>query len=124
MGFSTRQEERRVLKESLPPLHSTRGLRYDEMCVHLKCSIEIKGDGNAPFTWNWYVLEGQEQPDGDWLLWGFVSAREKNFEEFTLSQLEGIAKSWRSKITFDNDVRPQFLSQVMEELGVRWHDSS
>ena len=107
---------------SLPPLHSTRGLRYDEARVHLKCSIEIKEDGSAPLTWNWYVLEGQPQPDGDWLLWCFASAKEKNFGEFTLTQLEAIAESWRSRI--ECDVQPKILSQVMENLGVRWHDSS
>jgi hypothetical protein len=90
----------------------------------LKCSLEIKDGSDAPSAWNWYVLEGQAQPDGDWLLWGFVSTEEKNFEEFTLSKLEGIAKSWRSKIKFDSDVRPKILSRVMENLGVRWYDSS
>jgi hypothetical protein len=120
--FAIRREGPRVLKEPLPPLHSTRGLRYDEMCVHLKCSIDV--EGSAPFTWNWYVLEGQAQPDGDWLLWGFVSAEGKSFAEFTLSQLEAVAKSWGSKITFDSDVRPKILSQLMENLGVRWHNGS
>jgi hypothetical protein len=118
------QEERRVLKKSLPPLGSTRGLRYDEMCVHCRCSVEIKDNGGAPLTWSWYVLEGEAQPDGDWLLWGFVSAKEKNFEEFTLSHVEAVAESWESKMKFDSDVQPKILSQVMGKLGVRWYDSS
>jgi hypothetical protein len=113
-----------VLEKSLPPLYSTRGLRYDEICVHLKCSVEIENNSSAPRTWSWYVLEGQTQPDGNWLLWGFVSAKEKDFREFTLRHVEAVAESWRSKIKFDSDVQPKILSRIMENLGIRWHDSS
>jgi len=39
-------------------------------------------------SWTWYVLEGEEQEDGDWLFYGLVDGFEKEWGYFRLSELE------------------------------------
>jgi hypothetical protein len=107
--------------DSLPPLNTVRHLRFDEICVQGRYSIEIK-DSGIPIVWSWYLLEGEREEE-DWEFWGLVSKKEKEFEQFTLSELEGIAKSWKSKLQWDGNMKSKLLSQVMEKLGLRWYNS-
>ena len=39
-------------------------------------------------SWTWFVVEGEEQEDGDWLFYGLVHGFEKEFGYFRLSELE------------------------------------
>jgi len=39
-------------------------------------------------SWTWYVAEGQQQPDGDWLFWGLVDGFGCEYGYFTLRELE------------------------------------
>ena len=41
-------------------------------------------------SWTWYVLEGEEQEDGDWRFFGLVDGHEKELGYFHLSQLEEV----------------------------------
>ena len=38
----------------------------------------------------WLVVEGEEQPDGDWLFFGRVDLFEKEWGYFSLSELESV----------------------------------
>ena len=39
-------------------------------------------------SWSWFVVEGEEQEDGDWLFYGLVHGFEKELGYFRLSELE------------------------------------
>jgi len=41
-------------------------------------------------SWTWYVLEGDEREDGDWLFYGLVDGFEKEWGYFLLSDLEKV----------------------------------
>ena len=40
--------------------------------------------------WTWYVVEGEEQDNGDWLFWGYVEGIESEWGYFSLKELEDI----------------------------------
>ena len=109
-----------TIQQCLPSLSSTRHLRYDEICVHAKYFMKIK-ENNTHSTWAWYLLEGEEQADGNWLFWGFADKREKNFEEFSLFELKGIAESWNTSLIVDSNFNKNSLSMVFEKIGVKWY---
>jgi hypothetical protein len=66
------------LRKTLPPLYS------QESCptpiVHVKLFTP-----DSSFTW--FVTEGAEQEDGDWLLFGFVIGLEEEWGYSLLSEL-------------------------------------
>jgi hypothetical protein len=39
-------------------------------------------------SWTWFVIEGGQQEDGDWMFYGLVHGFEKEFGYFTLSELQ------------------------------------
>jgi hypothetical protein len=41
-------------------------------------------------SWTWYVLEGSDRGNGDWLFYGLVDGMEKEWGYFTLSDLESV----------------------------------
>tara|TARA_R100000501_G_C2562061_1_gene72305 strand:+ start:277 stop:594 length:318 start_codon:yes stop_codon:yes gene_type:complete len=41
-------------------------------------------------SWTWYVVEGSEQENGDWLFYGLVDGHEKEWGYFLLSELESV----------------------------------
>lgn len=49
----------------------------------------------------WYVLEGQNQPDGDWLFFGLVELHETELGYFTLSELQSLRKFGKPSIERD-----------------------
>ena len=68
------------LRKTLPPLYS------QESCptpiVHVKLFTP-----DSSFTW--YVTEGAEQEDGDWLLFGLVIGLEEEWGYSLLSEIAG-----------------------------------
>ena len=40
--------------------------------------------------WTWFVTEGAEEEDGDWLLFGYVIGMEEEWGYFLLSEIEGV----------------------------------
>ena len=63
------------------PLYSTDGKDKKECIVKF---FNPMGSGT------WYVFEGQEQEDGDWLFFGLVDLFEKELGYFTLSELQSV----------------------------------
>jgi len=45
-------------------------------------------------SWTWYVTEGEEQPDGDWMFFGLVRGFESELGYFCLSELQSV-KAYR-----------------------------
>ena len=38
----------------------------------------------------WYVMEGEQQPDGDWLFFGYVDLLSQEWGSFSLNELESV----------------------------------
>ena len=72
------------LRKTLPPLYS------QESCPTPIAHVKLFTPDSS-FTW--YVTEGEEQEDGDWLLFGLVIGLE---EEWGYSLLSEIAKRART----------------------------
>lgn len=72
------------IEKKLPKLYSTEQIPTENKQVICKFF--------TPWSnWTWYVLEGERQPDGDLLFFGYVIAgREKEFGYFSLKELSGI----------------------------------
>jgi len=41
-------------------------------------------------SWTWYVIEGEEQEDGDWRFFGLVDGQERELGYFNLNQLKEV----------------------------------
>lgn len=41
-------------------------------------------------NWTWYAIEGNRQPDGDWVFFGLVEGHERELGNFLLSELQSI----------------------------------
>jgi len=69
------------IKNNLPPLYSTENTSTNDKKVVCKFFNPI-GAGT------WYVVEGEEQEDGDWLFFGLVKILESEWGYFSLRELE------------------------------------
>ena len=67
------------IKQQLPKMYATDADRNK----HFVCKFF-----DPCGSWTWYVCEGQEQSDGDWLFYGLVDGFEKEWGYFSLSELE------------------------------------
>ena len=74
----------KAIEKQLPKLYSTEQIPTEDKQVICKFF--------TPWSnWTWYVLEGERQPDGDLLFFGYVIAgREQEFGYFSLKELSGI----------------------------------
>ena len=70
------------IKEQIPALYSQDG-KGDDAIAYVKFFTPDS-------CWTWYVLEGQETDDGDWLFFGLVQGFEEELGYFSLSELENI----------------------------------
>ena len=43
---------------------------------------------NPTGSWTWYVTEGQKQPDGNWLFFGYVRGMDNELGYFQLNELQ------------------------------------
>ena len=71
------------IKAALPMLGMTEGTPVDQKEIICKF-FNPMGAGT------WYVVEGEQEPDGEWLFFGLVDLLEKEWGYFTLSQLTEI----------------------------------
>jgi len=71
------------LERSLPALYSTESIEAENKTILAKFFNPV-GAGT------WYVVEGDEQEDGDWVFFGLVDLLEKEWGYFTLSELESV----------------------------------
>ena len=89
MQLMTKEIERR-----LPPLLSTDNLLPEQVDVVVKF-----------FTpWgklSWYATEGEKQPDGDWLFFGWVDGDYPELGQWRLSELEEVVGPMGLKIERD-----------------------
>lgn len=70
----------KAITSKIPKLYSTEKIDLKDKKIVCKLFTPWAG-------WTWYVVEGDLQPDGDWLFWGLVDGFEKEWGYFTLSDL-------------------------------------
>ena len=69
------------LKKDLPPLYSTKDQKEPMAVIKY-----FTPDAN----WTWYIIEGEEQENGDWLFFAYVIGLEKEYGYVLLSELESV----------------------------------
>jgi hypothetical protein len=69
------------LKRSLPPLYSQKSASAP--IVHAKLFTPDAG-------WTWFITEGSEEEDGDWLLFGYVIGLDEEWGYFLLSEIASV----------------------------------
>jgi endo-beta-N-acetylglucosaminidase D len=71
------------IKKQIPALYSTDDTPIEEKTIICKFF-------NPTGLGTWYVVEGEEQEDGDWLFFGLVDLFEKEWGYFTLNELKSV----------------------------------
>ena len=64
--------------------------------------------------WTWYVVEGEEQEDGDFLFFGLVDGFEKELGYFTLNQLKEVRGGLGLPIERDMYFSNRMLAEFMD----------
>jgi hypothetical protein len=98
------------IKKRLPKLYETENVPLEEKTVYVKF---FTPDSN----WTWYVIEGQEQTDGNMVLFGWVCGLEREFGYFTLRELESVRGPLGLPIERDLHFKPRPLKEVMAFHG-------
>lgn len=91
------------LAKKIPPLRAT---EFEENPMVVAHYFNPTGIGD------WYVLEGEQRDDGDWLFFGLVNLFEKEYGYFTLKEIEGVKLPFGMKIERDLYWTPVNVSEV------------
>ena len=100
------------IKKRLPKLYETENVPLEEKLVHAKL---FTPDSN----WTWFIIEGEEQEDGDFLLFAWVCGLEREFGYVSLRELESVRGPLGLPIERDLHFKPRPLREVMA-----FHDES
>ena len=95
------------MKKKLPPLYSFENTPLQQTPIFCKFFTPDS-------SWTWFVTEGEQQEDGDWLLFGLVDGFDKELGYFSLDELESITGPLRLPIERDLWFEKKHLADVME----------
>ena len=93
------------LRKTLPPLYSQES--FPTPIAHVK---------HSSFTW--YVTEGEEQEDGDWLLFGLVIGFEEEWGYSLLSEIASAHGPLGLPVERDLWFKPGPIDQVLSRASV------
>lgn len=82
------------IKKKIPSLYSNDGKDPKDIPIRVKF-FNPMGRGT------WYVTEGEEQEDGDWLFYGLARIHEAELGYFKLSELTSVRLPFGMKIERD-----------------------
>lgn len=71
------------IKSKLPKLYTHDGKPANEVPIVVKFFTPSS-------NWTWFVTEGEQQENGDWLFFGMVHGFEHELGYFTLSELQSV----------------------------------
>ena len=94
------------IKKRLPKLYETENVPLEEKLVHAKL---FTPDSN----WTWFIIEGEEQEDGDFLLFAWVCGLEREFGYVSLRELESVRGPLGLPVERDIFFKPRLLREVM-----------
>lgn len=66
-------------------------------------------------NWTWYVTEGQKQPDGDYLFFGFVVGHDAELGYFSLNELMSVRGPAGLKVERDMWFTPTPLDKIRSQ---------
>ena len=93
------------IKAKLPKLYTNDGKPAHEVPIIVKF---FTPDSN----WSWFISEGEEQPDGDWLFFGMVHGFEKELGYFSLNELQQVRGAFGLPIERDRFYGNHTLADV------------
>lgn len=96
------------LQKQIPPLYSTESIPFNEKIAVAKYYNPI-GAGT------WYVIEGEEQADGDFLCFGLVELMSRELGYFSLKELKSIRLPFGFKIELDTSFVPDQIMNLERE---------
>lgn len=96
------------LQKILPVLYSTE--KVSDPIALLKF---FTPDSN----WTWYILEGEEQENGDWLFFAYVMGLESEYGYVLLSELESVTGPLGLHIERDLYFEPVSMSTILSKKG-------
>ena len=73
-----------TIKKAMPALYSTELPTADRPRKFICKFFDPCG------SWSWYVMEGEERENGNWMFYGLVDGFEKEWGYFTLHELESV----------------------------------
>ena len=92
------------LRKTLPSLYSQES--SSAPTVHAKLFTPDAG-------WTWFVTEGTEEEDGDWLLFGYVIGMEEEWGYFLLSEIAGVRGPLGLAVERDLWFEPAPINEVL-----------
>ena len=93
------------IERKLPKLHESEGVDLFDKVVVCKF-FNPMGQGT------WYVVEGEEDTDGDWIFFGLVDLLEREWGYFKLRELEAVDVGWGLGIERDISWQPKLIKDV------------
>jgi len=96
------------IKKRLPALYSTQDI--EDPIVQVKYFTPDS-------SWTWYILEGSEQDNGDWLFFAYVIGLESEYGYVLLSELESAKGPLGLSIERDLHFYPKPLSHILKKKG-------
>jgi hypothetical protein len=72
--------------------------------------------------WTWYVTEGQEREDGDFICFGYVIGLEKEWGHFSLSDLQSVRGKLGLPVERDLYFEPGSWSEVKKRAGIETNE--
>jgi len=79
------------------------------------CDIPVICKFFTPWSgWTWWVTEGEEQEDGDWLFFGLVQGMETELGYFTLNELASVTGPGGLKIERDRNPSTTTLEEAQQ----------
>lgn len=100
----------RKIRKRLPKLYGTENVPLGEKFVHAKLFTPDS-------SWSWFILEGQEQEDGDFLMFAWVIGLERELGYVSLRELENVRGPLGLPVERDLFFKPRLLREVMAAHG-------
>ena len=94
------------MKTKIPPVYSFENTAPEHTPVFCKFFTPDS-------SWTWYVTEGEQQENGDWLLFGLVDGHEKELGYFSLKELQNAKGPMGLEIERDMHFDKIMLSDVL-----------
>jgi hypothetical protein len=98
------------IKKRLPKLYETENVPQGEKIVYVKFFTPDS-------SWSWFILEGEEREDGDFLMFAWVIGLEREFGYLSLRELESVRGPLGLPIERDLHFKPRPLKEVMAYHG-------
>lgn len=99
------------IKAKMPPLYT-----YDSTDRRDEIPVVCTFFTPTGASWHWYITEGEQRDDGDWLLFGLVHGMEKEWGYVSLSELEALDCGFGLGVERDIYTSPETIGDILEPV--------